>query len=110
MTNWKPWIRPKTFQNQKVRYAWGQNVDAAGELADGRAFAHVDGFKQLLLDDPRVVARNLVGQLLTYATGAPAGFADREEVERILDRTRPSAHGMRSLIHEVVQSAMFQRK
>ncbi len=100
----------QTFQNQKVRYAWGQNVDAAGELADGRAFGDVDGFKKLLLDDPRVIARNVVGQLLTYATGAPVGFADREEVERILDRTRPSAYGLRSLIHEVVQSAMFQRK
>jgi mono/diheme cytochrome c family protein len=100
----------QTFQNQKVRYSWGQKVDAAGELADGRAFADVDGFKQLLLDDTRVIARNLVGQMVTYATGAPVGFADREEVERILDRTRPSDYGMRSLIHEVVQSAMFQRK
>ena len=36
------------------------------------------------------MARNMVSQLATYATGAPIGFSDRAQVEEILDKTRGS--------------------
>ncbi len=49
-------------------------------------------------------------QLLTYATGAPAGFSDRAAVEQILNRTATRGYGVRSLIHEIVQSPLFQNK
>ena len=40
----------------------------------GRSFKDIREFKQLLLDrEERTVARNLVAQLATYATGAPVG-------------------------------------
>jgi hypothetical protein len=100
----------QTFLNQKVRYAWGLKADTTGELADGKTFTDVDGFKKLLLENPRVIARNVYGQLLTYATGTPIGFSDRPIVEEILDRTAEGRYGIRSLIHEVVQSPMFQTK
>ena len=37
-------------------------------------------------------------------------FADRAAVEKILDRTADRRYGIRSLIHEVVQSPMFLTK
>jgi hypothetical protein len=95
---------------RNVPYKLAQPVDPSGETADGRAFADVAGFKAILLADPRAVPRNLVGQLVVYATGAPVGFADRAAVERILDRTTASRHGVRSLVHEVVLSELFLTK
>ena len=93
-----------------VPYKWGLKVDAAGETADGRAFADIDEFKKLLLEDPRAIARNMVGQLVIYATGAPIGFSDRAAVEKVLAKTADSRYGVRSLIHEIVQSTLFQTK
>jgi hypothetical protein len=102
--------KSQTYSGHRVPYKWGLKVDPSGEMADGRAFADIDGFKQLLLKDPRAIARNMVGQLVTYATGAPIGYADREVVEKVLDKTADSQNGMRSLIHEIVQSKLFQTK
>jgi hypothetical protein len=94
----------------RIPYRLGPPVDAAGEMADGRAFAGIDEFKKLLLADERQIARNLVHQLVTYATGAPPNFADRAAVEEVLDRTAAGRHGVRSIILEVVQSPMFRQK
>ena len=63
----------------------------------------------LLADEPQI-ARNLVRQLLVYATGSPALFSDRREVERILEQCSDSEFGTRSLIHELAQSELFLNK
>lgn len=47
-------------------------------------------------------------RLVTFATGAPVLFADRAELDQILERTAPKRFGVRSLVHEVVQSSLFQ--
>ena len=56
------------------------------------------------------VARNLVSQLITFATGAEIQFADREDVESILDRNEKDDYPLRKLIHDVTQSRMFRCK
>ena len=91
-------------------YHWALPVDSAGVLRDGRAFEGIDEFKKLLLEDERAIARNLVKQFVVYATGAPVSFADRSEVERILDQAETAEFGVRSLIHAVVQSTLFKVK
>ena len=88
----------------------GLPVDAAGELPDGRAFKDVRDFKRLLLTDEAQIARNFVQQLIIYASGSPVRFADREAVEQILQRTKPGGHGVRQIIHEIVQSELFRSK
>jgi hypothetical protein len=100
----------ETASGRNVGYGWGAKVDAAGETPDGRPFADIDGFKKMLLEDPRAIARNLVGQMVVYATGAPVGFADRAAVDKVLDKTADGRFGVRSLIHEIVQSTLFQTK
>jgi mono/diheme cytochrome c family protein len=97
-------------KHHHIGYRLGPPVDANGETADGRKFAGIDEFKKYLLADERQVARNLVGQLVTYATGAPPNFADRAAVEDVLNRTAGNRHGVRSIILEVVQSPMFRQK
>ena len=66
--------------------------------------------QKLLLHDEPLIARNLVNQLVTYATGAPPSFADRAAVENILKRTANSNHGVSSVILETVQSPMFRNR
>jgi len=85
-------------------------VDASGQFEDGRAFGGIRDFKRLLLADEAQIARNLVKQLSVYATGSRVHFSDRPKIEQILEATRPSQYGVRSLIEQLVQSELFLSK
>lgn len=98
------------FRNKPKKYKLGLPVDASGETADGRKFDDVREYKQLLLDDEAGLARNLVQKLTTFATGAGISFADRRDVEEMVTRLERSDYGVRAMIHEVVDSRMFQNK
>jgi hypothetical protein len=37
-------------------------------------------------------------------------FSDREEIEKILERTRARQYGVRSIVRELVQSEVFLKK
>jgi hypothetical protein len=87
-----------------------QPVDCSGELWDGRTFSDVRELKRLLLKDERLIARNVLRQLLTYATGAAERFGDRARVEAILDQAAKNQYGVRTLIHGLVQSTLFRHK
>ncbi len=95
---------------QRFAFHYALPVDAGGELPDGRQFRDGRELKRLLLADERQIARNLVRQLAVYATGAPIHFSDREDIERILDRASASRYGVRTLVHELVQSEIFRVK
>ena len=95
---------------QKFAFHYALPVDASGELPDGRKFRDVRELKQLLVANEKQLARNLARQLAVYATGAPIHFADREPIEQILERASSSHYGVRSLIHELVQSELFRNK
>jgi hypothetical protein len=95
---------------QKFAFHPGPAVDASGTLPDGRSFRDVRELKRLLLEDERQLARNLTRQLLVYATGAPVRFGDRRRVEQILDRAAPRGYGVRTIVHEIVQSELFLSK
>ena len=92
------------------KYTDGLPVDPSDHLPDGRQFEDVREFQRMLLDQPDQIARNVFEKLVIYSTGAPISFADRSEVDKVIHRTRQAGHGVRTLIHEVVQSAMFRSK
>jgi len=94
----------------RTRMRLGSEVDASGELADGRTFTDVNGLRALLLQDEDALARNLVRQLLIYATGTGIRFADRAAIEEIIARTKPTHHGVRDLLLGVVASTLFHAK
>jgi hypothetical protein len=95
---------------RRMPYLQGPPVDAA-DTFHGKPFANVDEFKQLLLAEyERPIVLALTTRLMTYATGAAPTPADRSALEAILERVRPKDYGLRSLIHEVVQSELFQSK
>jgi len=98
------------LSGQAFAFYYALPVDSAGELPDGRAFADVREFKKLLLEDETALARNMARQLAIYATGAPLRFSDRPALEEIVERSRADHHGMRTLVHELVQSRLFREK
>jgi len=101
---------PVTVAGKRMRYKYGPPVDAADVLPDGRRFRNIDEYKELLLSDRDQLARALANKLLTYATGVPPTTADRPKVEAIVESVRGKDYGFRSLVHEVVQSEVFQNK
>ncbi|MBL8825433.1 MAG: DUF1592 domain-containing protein [Planctomycetaceae bacterium] len=88
----------------------GLDVELGGETHDGKKFQNIEEYKQILLADPDQLARNLTEKLLIYATGADIQFADRAVVEEIVNNIRTKNYGLRTLVHEVVQSRVFLNK
>ena len=92
------------LDGRRMPYLQGPKVDPADVMADGQKFRDIDEFKQLLLKDRDQIARNLTERLVTYATGAAPQSGDQKEIEVIVGNIRDKDYGLRSLVHEVVQS------
>ena len=88
-------------------YTLAEPVDAAGQLRDGRRFQNIRELKAILVSNPRQLARNLLHQFTLYATGTPVRFADRVEIEAMLDRCAADGYRVRDLVHALVQSRVF---
>jgi hypothetical protein len=99
-------IRGKEKRNVDV----GPAIDPSHQLTSGESFANLRELKLLLLKNPQPLARNIASQFVTYATGAAPTFADRETLNAIVAATKASNYGVRSLLHEVIQSPLFRNK
>ena len=91
-------------------YALADTVDASGRLLDGRNFRDIHELKEILAGNPRQLARNLLQQFTLYATGTPVRFADREEIESMLDGCEADGYRVRDLVHALTQSRIFLGK
>jgi hypothetical protein len=98
------------IEGRRMPYLQGKKVDPADVLPDGRKFRDIDEFKQLLLSDKDQLGRALTERLVTYATGATPRPADRDEIDAIVGKIRDRDYGLRTLVHEIVQSRIFQSK
>jgi len=94
---------------QKYAFHNALAVETYGDL-DGKKFKDIREFKKIVAADDRQLARNIVGQLTVYATGAPVGFADRPKVEAVLDQAKEGHYGVRDLVHGLVSSDLFLNK
>jgi hypothetical protein len=95
---------------QPFAFHYALPVDASGVLPDGRTFQDVRDLKKLLLSDERQVALNMAKQLTIYATGAPVRFSDRAQIEQMVTSAKGSQYGLRTLVHQVVESDLFRNK
>ncbi len=93
-----------------IAFKLGPRVDPSGVLPDGRKFADIAEFQNLLASSPERLLKNMVSQFAIYAAGRDLTFSDRESVAAIAERTQAKGGGMRSLLHEFVQSTLFQTK
>lgn len=100
----------KEINGFKVRYSLGPQVDATGQLLDGRTFDGFVAFRQLLANQKPLLVKALTTKLLTFATGREMGFSDRAEIDRIVTQVAASGAGVRDLMTTVVTSDIFRRK
>jgi hypothetical protein len=117
--NWRDYYRvstrtkagavPLPYSGGRTVYR-GLDVEQGGQMPEGKAFKDIEEYKQLLLEDKDQLARSLTRKLMIYATGADIQFADREVVEQIVAKLGRTNYGLRTLIHEIVQSRVFLYK
>ena len=93
-----------------ISFKLGPKVDASGELPDGRKFADIAEFQTLLAATPRPLLLNLAQQMSIYSTGRPLAFSDRAALNELVARTEKQGGGIRTLIHELTQSRLFQTR
>jgi hypothetical protein len=98
------------IDGQRMPYLKGPKVDAGDVTPDGQRFTNIDDFKQLLLKEKDQVTRALTEKLVTYATGGAPESGDKPEIEGIVRKVRDKNYGFRTLVHEIVQSKVFQEK
>ena len=103
-------VEKKLLGRNIWEYKDGLPVDASGTLPDNESFQNINEFKGLLLQQKRQIARNLIEQLVIYSTGAEIQFSDRVEIESILEDSEKNDWGLRTLIHNVIQSPLFLNK
>ena len=94
----------------QVKYLKGATVDTRSQLPGGIEVADVRDYKAALATRPELLARNFVRKLATFATGVHAEAGDELVIDAILKKTKASGFGLRTLIHEVVQSELFTQK
>ena len=110
---WREQYRVTKWNRRPVpgtRAFLGPDVEMGGVTPDGKKFKNIDDYKKLLLDDRDQIARNLTEKLLTFATGAEIQFADREVVDGIVAKLKERNYGLRTLVHEIVESRVFANK
>jgi hypothetical protein len=96
-------------EGRRMPYHKGLKIDPS-DAFNGEKFANIDDLRRILLKDKEQLARALAEKLVAYSTGAAPTALDRPEVEAIVKRTRDRGYGVRSLVHEVVQSKLFLQK
>ena len=99
--------------NQRTgRPTWrdGLPVDCTGQTPDGRAFADISELRRMLAANPEQLARGVTRHLVTYSTAAPPTPLDDPAIDRIVKAADANGYGLRSLVHAVVQSELFQWK
>ncbi len=93
-----------------ISFKLGPKVDASGQLHDERKFTGIADFKTLLTTENRQLLLNLARQFTVYATGRDIAFSDRAALEDIVARTEKQGGGIRTLLHEVALSGLFQTR
>ena len=84
-------------------------MDPTGETTNGQTFSNIRDMQRLLASKPEVLLSSLARNLLVYSTGREVNFTDRPALQSILDKSGPNA-GVRTLIHEIIQSPLFQTR
>jgi len=89
----------------------GNPVDATSQLYNESELAGMNGLKRYLLANRQdQFSSALVHKLASYSLGRPLSFADHAELERITKELRQNGDGLRSLVHLLVTSKLFQTK
>ncbi len=93
-----------------LAFKLGPAVDPSSVLPDGRKFAGIVEYQNLLAANSDVLLTNLARQFAVYSTGRGTSFADRDAIASIVAAVSKRDRGIRTLVHEMVQSKLFQTR
>jgi len=86
-------------------------IDASSELPSGESFSNFSEFKQTLAETRgEPFTRNLITQVLTYATGRHMETVDQFEIDEIFARVLVDEYGLRTLVIESLMSDIFRSR
>ena len=87
-------------------------VDPSGETPEGVAFDNFEGWRNIYLERPEILARAFAMNVIEYSTGGEIHFSDRPTLDQIVSWSGEDDrnHGLRSLIHACVSSPIFKNK
>ena len=88
----------------------GLPVDCSGITPSGTKFTDIRELRHLLAEQPEQLARGVTRHLITYATGAAATNLDQPAIDVMAKQAAADNYGLRSLVHNVVQSELFRSK
>jgi hypothetical protein len=100
------------FENYNAIGAWrakdGEHeINAAGELPNGRQFSGPAGLKEVLLARKDDFAKCLAEKMLIYALGRGLEYYDQPTLARIAKRVADNDYRFASLVVEIVKSEPF---
>jgi hypothetical protein len=91
-----------------IGFKLGLKVDSSGTMPDGRMFAGLAEFQNLLAADKDKLLNNLARQFAVYSTGRGVSFADRDDIAAIAASSK--AGGVRTLLYELTTHQLFRTR
>ena len=85
-------------------------VDTKTVHVDGRAFEGPLGLKRILMEDKDKFSRAFVENMLSYAMARQLTFRDRENIDKLYERSADSDFRLRDILLAIVSSDYFIRR
>lgn len=95
---------------KKYKTINGQKVESNGVMPDGTPIKDVAALKKYMVKNIDMFANCLSQKLLTVATGREMNFAEKKEIELIVDRALQEGKGFKSLLVELIDSNVFRTR
>ena len=95
---------------EKVVRKDGLPVDSSGTMRDGTRLKDVTDLKRYLVENIDIFGKCLAEKLLVYATGRDLSYAEKVELDRIVEQVRMKGNGFQDLIVALVLSESFRTK
>ncbi|MCP4847771.1 MAG: DUF1592 domain-containing protein [Verrucomicrobiaceae bacterium] len=87
-----------------------EEINQGGTLPGGKAYENFEQFKSLLMENKEKLARSLVEGSASYGLGRTVEFSDGDDLDTLTRKLMSEGLPARSLIHNLVQSSLFQTK
>ena len=94
----------------REKYENGRDVDSSGRLFKKHDFKNIVEFKDALIIEKDRFTRAFVSHLLSFSLGRQLNASDSSTVDLVAKKVRESDYSLRAMIHEIIQSELFQSK
>lgn len=101
-------LEPTANPNRK-KIIDGKRIDINDTLPRHGQFTTFQEFRDILKGQESLLYDNMADQLATYALGRSMGYADEDSLETIVQNTRSSNGGLRTMVKEIVSSDLFRK-